>query len=259
MNCWIFIARKARMPASVSRTKRRIAGIGLRIDQAETSISRRPRRHAPRHRRRGNRRRSPPRVPAGRGRKQSRCARRGVARSLPWPGTRAPVRRRPRGGRHTRSRRAGRLPTAAGSAPERVPARTRRARTCRRARLRLTPGYRLKPVRCASAGQRSVRRDARCHAPPRHPVRSASPPRPAPRGRGRRPAPRRAIPGARRGSGGTVPARLRSVSRPSRRVITTLLTPRRRQPPARPAGARGPALPACRRSAAGVSSTSPCR
>src|SRR5688500_1387391 len=33
---WIFIARNAITPASVRRMKRRIAGIGLRIDQAET-------------------------------------------------------------------------------------------------------------------------------------------------------------------------------------------------------------------------------
>src|SRR5688572_21786311 len=35
---WIFIARKAITPASVSRMKSRIAGIGLRIDQDETFI-----------------------------------------------------------------------------------------------------------------------------------------------------------------------------------------------------------------------------
>ncbi len=35
-NCWIFIARKAIRPTSVSMTNSRIAGIGLRIDQEET-------------------------------------------------------------------------------------------------------------------------------------------------------------------------------------------------------------------------------
>src|SRR3954463_9124605 len=33
---WIFMARNAMTPASVSRMKSRIAGMGFRIDQAET-------------------------------------------------------------------------------------------------------------------------------------------------------------------------------------------------------------------------------
>jgi hypothetical protein len=44
MNCWMRIALKAIRPESVSITNSNTAGIGLRIDQAETFIWRVPRR-----------------------------------------------------------------------------------------------------------------------------------------------------------------------------------------------------------------------
>jgi hypothetical protein len=39
-NCWIFIQRKDIVPTSVSSTNSITAGIGFRIDQAETFIVR---------------------------------------------------------------------------------------------------------------------------------------------------------------------------------------------------------------------------
>src|SRR5574343_187606 len=36
MNCWTFMAEKEIIPASVSSTNSRMAGVGMRIDQAET-------------------------------------------------------------------------------------------------------------------------------------------------------------------------------------------------------------------------------
>ena len=41
MNCWTFIAMNDSVPMKASRANSRIAGMGLRIDQAETFISRR--------------------------------------------------------------------------------------------------------------------------------------------------------------------------------------------------------------------------